>query len=158
LNKMYRYIIGFIVTFPFIWFTYLVSIFLGKKHAIKIAGPLLTKMAKQCSKGLLPKINDSSEYPIFKRKLKRNIERCRWLYDYTITIDDERTMQFNFYNCPFCETLQRFGLPEMGTYMCAGDWEATREHLDKYKFSRQNQIGKGDAFCNHTYINIIRNK
>ena len=57
-------------------------------------------------------------------------------------------------NCPFCEALNPMGMSKLSPYVREGDWAIARVNADKWKFERNNQIGTGDSYCDHTYKRI----
>ena len=72
-------------------------------------------------------------------------------YDIEILKEDPNTFKLQVTNCPFCEALAMLGLKELGPYLCQADWEVAKDNFDKWGFHRENQIGTGDPFCDHTY-------
>jgi predicted ArsR family transcriptional regulator len=66
--------------------------------------------------------------------------------------EDDDTLALKYANCPFCETFNLLGLPEMGAHVCQSDWEIAKDNADLWDFERSHQIGTGDEYCDHTYL------
>ena len=75
----------------------------------------------------------------------------RLFYDIEILKEDPNVFKLKVTNCPFYEALAMLGLKELGPYLCQADWEVAKDNFDKWGFHRENQIGTGDPFCDHTY-------
>lgn len=152
MKKLFRQIIGIAVIGSFIIMVYLFSIFIGKEKAIRLWGPITTKMAKFSLKLWIAEIKDPSEFNQFSSRMKKNFWLWRPFYDFTVAQEDSNVFKLHIYNCPFCEVIIKSGLPELAPYLCQGDWEDAKENQDKWSFARSHQIGTGDSFCNHTYL------
>jgi len=152
MKKQFRIMIGFIITIPFYILINVFSLFIGRKEAIKFWGPVVTFIVKIMAEiSLIPKVKSYKEFDVFVAKMKRNISFLGILYDVSVTYEDNDTIILNYKNCPHCEAFFTLGLSELGQYACDSDWEIARDNSDLWDFERNNQIGTGDNYCNHTY-------
>ena len=157
MKKMIRLSIGLIVVAPIASLTYLLSLAVGKHKAVKKLGFLVTICAKSLQQFFPPKINNASEFDIFKEKVKPQYAIYKiWsiLYDYSVEYPDENSVLLLLRNCPFADALKIFKLDEIGPYMCQGDWEVAKDNSKKWKFERKGAIGKGCEVCDFKYIRI----
>ncbi|MBU4262933.1 MAG: L-2-amino-thiazoline-4-carboxylic acid hydrolase [Proteobacteria bacterium] len=154
MKNEFRLFIGFIVATPFALLTHLISIFTGKQKAVTILGPKVTIFAKSMQQFFPPKINNASEFELFKTKLKDKQKIWSVLYDYPIEYPDENTAKLIIKNCPFAEAMIKLNISEFGHYMCQGDWEVAKDNSEKWKFERSCTIGTGGTICDFTYKRI----
>ncbi|WP_419656213.1 hypothetical protein Dvar_53150 [Desulfosarcina variabilis str. Montpellier] len=154
MKNIFRKLIGYVVVLPFVVRCKFLSLFIGKEKAIKAIGPKLTKSAKRSLKFWVPKIDNPKDFDSFPAKMKKKFRIWEPLFD--IEISEERNDLFKLCvsNCPFCEALNRIGIPELSPYVCEGDWAIARDNADKWKFERNYQIGTGDSYCDHTYKRV----
>jgi predicted hydrocarbon binding protein len=151
-KKLNRKRTGFFVIFPFVLLTNTISLITGRKKAVRSVGPLLTALAKASLKLFyIPKISDASEFDKFKKKLKSNFKIWESLFDITITYEDDDMLKIKVTNCPFCESLKDVGCSDLAPYVCQGDWEVASDNQGHWVFERENQIGTGSNYCDHTY-------
>ena len=151
MEKLSRNFFGLIVVLPFIIATKLLSIFMGKEKAIETLGPIATSFAKQMLKFWVPKISDSNDFDSFATKMKKNFRLWRPFYDIAVSEESNDVFKLHVSNCPFCEVLNNFGLEKLSAFVCEGDWAIAKDNSDKWNFERNNQIGTGDNYCDHTY-------
>jgi hypothetical protein len=151
-KQLFRNIVGFVVVIPTVLRVRLLATSVGKEKAIARLGPKMTAMAKWSLRFWVPALEDASEFDLFASKMKARFRLWEPFYDIKVVKEDQNTFKLCVENCPFCEALTRLGLPELGPYVCQGDWEIARENADKWGFERDHQIGTGDAFCDHTYL------
>jgi hypothetical protein len=154
MKKMSRKIIGIIVVLPFVIAVKILSVFIGKQKSIGKIGPVATAIAKQTLKCWVPKISGPGDFDSFPSKMKRNFKLWRPFYDIEVSEENRDVFKLYVSNCPFCEALNGFGLPDMSAYVCEGDWAIAQDNSDKWVFERAHQIGTGDSFCDHTYRRI----
>jgi len=131
--------------------TLLISVFAGRQKAVRFMGGILTAVARRFVGLAIPSIPSADQFDRFRGRVKRNYDLFGILYDITVTFDTPDAVQFNIHNCPFCETLRKYGFTDLSRYACAGDWIIAKENKDKWLFERQQTIGTGGAFCNPTY-------
>ncbi|MEE9910405.1 MAG: L-2-amino-thiazoline-4-carboxylic acid hydrolase [Deltaproteobacteria bacterium] len=141
-----------IFTLPFVLQTYTLTPFLGKQRSIRIVGKQLILAATLVAKVIVPRINSKLEFPIFKQKIKRNFLFFRKLLHLRIENETQDKIEFRFQFCPVTKMLTIFGLSELCKYSCAGDWKHAKENKEYWTFTREQTIGKGGSYCNHTYI------
>lgn len=147
-----RNIIVAIYFSPLIVFVHLSSLFIGRRKSISVAGPILTRAAKQSLRYWVPGIDRPEDFDKFAPTMKARIRFWKLLYDVEITAETADLFQVRIANCPFYEVLAAVGLRELGPYLCEGDWEKARENSNKWSFARKHQIATGDLFCDHTYM------
>ncbi len=143
--------LGFLFTLPFVLQTYSLIPFLGRKKALHIVGRQLTSTAVLGLKILIPRINSKRDYSMFKEKVKRNFLFIGKLYHLRIENETLDKIEFRFQFCPVSTMLKIFGLSDLCRYSCAGDWEIAKENKEYWTFSREQTIGTGGRYCNHTY-------
>jgi hypothetical protein len=143
--------LGFLFTLPFVLQTYSLIPFLGKKRAIRIIGKQLTSTAVLGLKLLIPRIHTKRDYSTFKQKVKRNFLLIGRLYHLKIEHETRDQIEFRFQFCPVSRMLTLFGLSDLCKYSCAGDWKIAKENKEYWTFSREQTIGTGGRYCNHTY-------
>jgi hypothetical protein len=141
----------FIFTLPFVLQTYALRLFLGQKRAIRIVGKQLVLEVKLVAKLIVPRINSKMEFPLFKQKIKRNFLFFRKLLHLRIENETKDRIEFKFNFCPVAKILTSFGLSELCKYSCAGDWKLAKENKEYWIFEREQTIGTGGLYCNHTY-------
>jgi len=151
LKKQSRTVIGHLVMVPFMFITLMISLLTGRSKAVRLVGRLLTALARRFVGLAIPAISVPEQFDHFRIKVKRNYFLFGMLYDITVTEDRADSVQFMIHNCPFCDTLRRYGFSDLSPYACAGDWIIAKENRDKWLFSRQQTIGTGGEFCNPTY-------
>ena len=151
MKRKSRAVIGHIIMSPFMLGTMMLSAVAGRPKAVRIVGRVLTAVAKRFVSLAIPSIPAPDQFDHFRNRVKRNYDFFGILYDITVTVDAADAVQFNIHNCPFCETLRKYGFSDLSKYACAGDWIIARENKDKWIFDRQQTIGTGGAFCNPTY-------
>jgi L-2-amino-thiazoline-4-carboxylic acid hydrolase-like protein len=154
LKKIFRFFIGFIVAIPFAVIIHLLSVFIGKQRAVEKLGPFVTMFAKSMQQFFPPKINNASEFDLFKSRVKGRQKFWGILYDYPIEYPDEDSVQLLIQNCPFAEAANYLKISEIGPYMCQGDREVAKDNSEKWSFERKFQIGTGDKICDFKYIRI----
>lgn len=151
-KRYFRLIVGLLAVSPVVLKVWILTPFLGRKNTAKTCGPGLTAAAKLSLKFWIPKISTAAEFDYFRSKLKSRFWLWKPLFDIAVVEDNQNKLELKITNCPFCETLQRLGCPELGPYVCQGDWEMARQNADRWSFERHYQIGTGDTYCNHTYL------
>ncbi len=149
--KILSLLLGFLFTAPFVVQTYSLIPFIGRKKALRIVGRQLTPAAVLGVKLLIPRIHSKGDYPLFKERVKRNFLFIGKLYHLRIENETGDHIEFRFHFCPVAKMLKIFGLAELCRYFCAGDWMIAKENEDYWTFSRQQTIGTGGRYCNHTY-------
>ena len=149
-----RRIIGFIVVLPSALAFYTLKPFLGRKRVTERVGYRLTKSAKWSLRFWVPRIESPSEFYRFPEIMKARFWLWKLFYDIEILKEDPNVFKLRVTNCPFCEALAGLGLKELGPYICQADWEVAKDNFDKWGFRRENQIGTGDSFCDHTYFSL----
>jgi hypothetical protein len=155
MKKTLRSIFGSIFVLPFVISTKLLSVFLGQQRAIKIIGPIVTKIVKPLIKFLwVPNISSPEDFDSFSERMKKNFWIWKQLFDFKISEESKDVFKLHLTNCPFCEAFNNFGIPELNEYFCEGDWAVAKDNSDKWIFERNHQIGTGDSFCDHTYKRI----
>lgn len=141
----------FLFTLPFVLQAYALRLFLGQKRAIRIVGRQLVLAGTLVAKLIVPRINSKFEFPIFKQKIKRNFLFFRKLLHLRIENETKDRIEFKFNFCPVAKILTTFGLSELCKYSCAGDWKLAKENKEYWIFTREQTIGTGGHYCNHTY-------
>ena len=141
----------FLFTIPFILQVYILTPFLGKKRAIQIVGRQLTPAAALVAKLIVPRINSKLDFSLFQQKIKRNFLFFGQLYRLRIENETQDTIEFRFRFCPVANFFTIFGLSDLCKYSCAGDWKLAKENKDYWTFKRDQSIGTGGLYCNHTY-------
>lgn len=149
--KLLSLLLGFLFTVPFALQTYSLIPFIGRKRALRIVGRQLTSVAVLGVKLLIPRIHSKGDYSLFKEKVKRNFLFIGKLYRLRIENETGDRIEFRFHFCPVARMLKIFGLPDLCRYSCAGDWKIAKENKEYWTFSRQQTIGTGGRYCNHTY-------
>ncbi len=152
MKRFLRNLIGGVMIGPLIVFVHLASVFIGKPRAVKLAGPLLTRIAKRSLRDWVPKISRPEEFDAFGSRMRSRFWLWKPLYDITVTEDTKDVFRIRVANCPFCEVLNNAGLKELSPCLCEADWAVARENAGKWDFERAHQIGTGDGFCDHTYL------
>jgi len=147
-----------LMSVPIIGAVYILALFRGKKNAIALTGPRITRAAKSSLRYWVPDIRDSSQFDVFRTSMARNLRRWKPLYDVTVVEDTPDTFKINVANCPFCEVFSLVGLSEMNPYFCQGDWEKAKDNKEKWTFERTRTIEAGAGFCDHTYRRIASDK
>ena len=142
---------AFIIISPFVAVAYLLILFTGKKRAVKIIGPPVTAFAKLSVKILVPDVKSAEDFDLFVKKFRSTVKYWKLMYNFSFLTPDKNTVKLHITNCPFCELLKKIGLKELNPYVCQGDWEYAKVCKEKWDFSRENQIGTGDNYCDHTY-------
>lgn len=156
--KGFRKISGYMVVSPIFISSKLLSLFVGPDKAVETIGPAVTQLAKLSLKFWVPTINSSKDFDLFSAKMKRNFRFWKPFYDVKICEENDDIFKLHVSNCPFCVALNRLGLSKLSEYVCEGDWAVARENFDKWRFERNNQIGTGNTFCDHTYKRIKKGK
>ena len=149
--KILSLLFVFIFTLPFVLQTYALTPFLGKKRAIRIVGKQLILAAALVAKLIVPRINSKLDFSIFKQKIKRNFLFFGKLLRLRIENETQDKIEFRFQFCPVTKMLTIFGLSELCKYSCAGDWKLAKENKEYWTFTREQTIGTGGSYCNHTY-------
>ena len=150
----FRICVGLIVAFPVALLTHITSFIIGKQRTIILFGPWVTIFAASLQQFFPPKIHKSSEFELFKSKVKDKQRIWRLLYDYPIEYPDDNTVQLNIENCPFAEALKTLKISEFGYYICQGDWKVAKNNSDKWLFERSCTIATGGKICDFTYKKI----
>ncbi|MRR16055.1 MAG: hypothetical protein EG826_06335 [Deltaproteobacteria bacterium] len=145
------WLLVFIFTLPFIVQTYALMLILGKQRAIRIVGRQLISAATLVSKVIVPRINSKLEFPVFKQKIKRNFLFFRRLLHLSIENETQDKIEFRFQFCPVSKMLMIFRLSDLCKYSCAGDWKHAKRNREYWIFTREQTIGTGGSYCNHTY-------
>lgn len=151
MKKSLRTISGIVVVLPFIIAVKSLSLLWGEQKAIDTIGPMATRIAKRSLQFWVPKIKGPEDFESFPIKMKKNFRLWRPFYDIEISEENRDIFKLNVSNCPFCETLNHFGLSKLSPYVCEGDWAIAKDNSHKWAFERAHQIGTGDSFCDHTY-------
>jgi hypothetical protein len=123
----------------------------GKKRAIKTIGKLVTKAAALGMSCLVPRIKSPQDYSLFQKAIKRNFLFVGPIYDLLIEKEAKDVIEFRVQQCSVSKAFKKFGLPELCKYSCAGDWVVAKNNRDFWSFSREQTIGTGGKYCNHTY-------
>lgn len=143
-----------IVVLPFVTAVKMLSIVIGQQEAIRKIGPMATAFAKYTLKYWVPNMIGPEDFDSFPGKMKDNFKFWRPFYDIEVFEENRDVFKLYVSNCPVCEALNGFGLPELNRYVCEGDWAIARDNSEKWVFERAHQIGTGDRFCDHTYKRI----
>ncbi len=149
--RLLSLLVVFLFTLPFILQTYALRLFIGKKRAIRIVGRQLILAGSLVAKLIVPRINSKLDFPIFKQKIKRNFLFFRKLLHLRVENETQDRIEFKFNFCPVAKILMAFGLSELCKYSCAGDWKLAKENKEYWIFEREQTIGTGGLYCNHTY-------
>ena len=149
--EIIRQTAAFIILSPFILATYLMILFIGKEKAIGVMGKYVTSISKFAVKLMVPNVKNAEDFDLFVKKFRATSKFWKLLYNFSFLTPDNNTVKLHITNCPFCELLKNIGLSELNPYVCQGDWEYAKTSINKWDFSRENQIGTGDKFCDHTY-------
>jgi len=149
--KILAFLFFFIFALPFVLQTYALTPFLGKKRAIRIVGKQLILASTLGAKLIVPRINSKLDFSIFKQKIKRNFLFFGELLRLRIENETQDKIEFRFQFCPVTKMLSIFGLSELCKYSCAGDWKLAKENKEYWTFTREQTIGTGGSYCNHTY-------
>jgi hypothetical protein len=149
--KILSWFFVFLFVSPFVLQTYSLKLFLGKKRAIRIVGKQLTSAAALFAKLIVPRINSKLDFLIFKQKIKRNFLFFGKLHHLKIENETQDKIEFRFQFCPVSKMLTLFRLSELCKYSCAGDWKIAKENKEYWTFTREQTIGTGGLYCNHTY-------
>lgn len=153
MKKTVRLSVGYLMVLPFFIFSYVFIFLTGRKRAVQIWGPIVSKYIQWIAELVfVPRIKDSNQFDVFIVKMKRTAQRMRLLCDIKIAYQDNDKIVLNYMNCPHCEALIKLGLPEIASYACNSDWDIAKKNINKWDFERNTQIGDGDEFCDHTYI------
>jgi hypothetical protein len=136
---------------PFVIQTYALKLFLGEKRAIRIVGRQLTSAATLVARLIVPRINSKLDFSIFKQKIKRNFLFFGRLHRLKIENETQDRIEFRFQFCPVSRMFTLFGLSELCKYSCEGDWKIAQKNKDYWTFTREQTIGTGGLYCNHTY-------
>lgn len=154
MKTVFRVLIGFTVAAPVALLTHMLSFFMGKENAVKRIGPGVTLLARSLQQFFPPKIDNASEFDLFKLKLNHKQKIWRILYDYPIEYPDDDTAKLIIRKCPFAEALENLNISEMGYYMCQGDWEVAKANSGKWQFERHCTVATGGTVCDFTYKRI----
>lgn len=154
MKKALRNALATILLSPFIILVYLTSVIAGKSKAISIWGPAATFISKQALTFWVPNMASADDFHNFAKKMRVNLRLWRPMYDVEIVHENEKSFGLRVLNCPYCEVLNSVGLADLSPFVCKGDWAKAEEHKDKWVFERNNQIGTGNDFCDHTYKRI----
>ena len=149
--KILSWLSFFLFVLPFVIQTYALKIFVGEKRAIRIVGKQLTSAATLMAKLIVPQINSKLDFSIFKQKIKRNFLLFGKLHNLKIENETPDTIEFRFQFCPVSKMFMLFGLSELCKYSCEGDWRIAQKNKDYWIFTREQTIGTGGLYCNHTY-------
>ena len=149
--KMVLFSFFFLFTVPFILQVYVLTPFLGKERAIQIVGQQLTLAASFVAKLIVPRVNSKLDFSIFQQKIKRNFLFFGKLYHLRVVKETRDTIEFRFRFCPVSKIFTIFGLSDLCKYSCAGDWKLAEKNKDYWTFNRDQTIGTGGLYCNHTY-------
>ena len=149
--KIISLLFFFLFTIPFVLQTYALTLVLGKRRAIRIVGKQLTLAASLGAKLIVPRINSKLDFSIFKQKIKRNFLFFGKLHRLRIENETQDKIEFRFQFCPVSKMLTLFGLSDLCKYSCAGDWKLAKENKEYWTFTREQTIGTGGLYCNHTY-------
>ncbi len=154
MKKIFRQIVGYLFCLPFVLMIHYLSIFIKREKAIDLVGNYITRLARGSLAYWVPYIKNSSEFDVLRTKMKGNLKLWSPIFDVSIARDNPDTFQVHVYNCPFCETCFKLGMRELSPYFCEGDWQKAERNKKKWRFERENQIGTGDNYCDHTYKRI----
>jgi hypothetical protein len=149
--KILSWLLFFLFSLPFVLQTYALKLFIGEKRAIRIVGKQLTLAAALLAKLIVPRINSKHDFSIFKQKIKRNFLFFGKLHHLKIKNETQDKIEFRFQFCPVSKMFIIFGLSELCKYSCEGDWKIANENKEYWTFTREQTIGTGGLYCNHTY-------
>ncbi|MFP4415747.1 MAG: L-2-amino-thiazoline-4-carboxylic acid hydrolase [Chitinivibrionales bacterium] len=76
------------------------------------------------------------------------------LYNFDVVEKNNTSIKFNVKNCPFAHALQSMGAPELGKFLCAGDFVVANHFKDTWKFKRTHSHGTDGQCCDHTYMAV----
>jgi hypothetical protein len=149
---------GALFTLPFILMVYALQPILGKKKTINIAGKMLSHYASIVLSLFIPKIKSPINYSEFQQKIKINYSVLGLLYDLTIQQETKDLIEFRVNFCPVSTVLKYFRMADLCKYSCAGDWLTAKNNRNYWIFKRDQTIGTGGKYCNHTYCGLVTNK
>ena len=151
--KIIRNISGYTIALPFYILFLILRLFLKRETATDLLRPAVKRyVALLAEITIIPQINTSADFDKFMKKLKRNINFFKPLYDIGIQHEDGDKIILCYSNCPHCEAFLSLGLPELSKAACDSDWVIADKNRDFWLFERNHQIGSGDMYCDHTYI------
>lgn len=157
MKQYIRFWIGLLVVAPIAIAAYTLALGIGKERAVNRLGRLVTWYAKSLQQFFPPRINDASEFDLFKERAQPHSPLYKlWsiLYDYPVECPDDDSVLLVVTNCPFADALKLVNLHELGESMCQGDWEVARDNAHKWTFERNGTIGTGCEVCDFKYIRI----
>ena len=88
---------------------------------------------------------------VFKLRIMRNFRFLAPLYDLKIANHTTNHVEFNIHHCVVTYAFKKLGLSDICKYACAADWVVAKQNQDLWEFARQQSMGTGGPFCNHTY-------
>jgi hypothetical protein len=141
----------FVFTLPFVLETYALGSFLGKKRAIQITGRQLTSAGGFVAGLIVPRVNSKQDFAVFREKIKRNFLLFEKILRVRIENETQDKIEFRIRFCPVTKMLTIFGLAGICKYSCAGDWKLAKKNRENWTFTRNQTIGTGGAYCDHTY-------
>lgn len=157
MKKYFRRIGAVIILAPGLTGTYFLSFFIGKEKAIKLIGPLFTRVTKPFARNWVPKIDSASDFGNFSKRMKKKFWLWKLFFDFSIVEDNSDVFKLNVTYCPICNVIKTFGLSDLTPFVCEADWRVAKENEDKWLFKRKHQLATGDSFCDHTYLKKIDN-
>lgn len=150
--NLFRWSIAFFIIAPFAFLYCVMSLFVKKKRAESIVGPILTSIAALIVELSLPRIHCKEEYQIFQKKVIRNLTIfAKPLYDVEVQHKNKGSVEFKILNCHMVGMLKKLGTNELCKYVCAGDFEIAQKNESKWQFKRTHAFGIDGECCNHTY-------
>ena len=149
---------GALFALPFVLMVFVLQPILGKKKAIKSAGKLLSHYSSFVFRLFIPASKSAGEYSFFQQKLKRNYLILASLNDLTIQQETKDLIEFRVNFCPVSMILRKFSMADLCKYSCAGDWITAKNNQNNWVFKRDQTIGTGGKYCNHTYCRIETNQ
>lgn len=85
-------------------------------------------------------------------RFRANYEKAAAVKGYISIVTSEPSMlAVRFSRCPFYEVMHDEGVGEFAPAFCLSDYAFTQKVLKGVKFSRENEITKGDSFCDHKW-------
>lgn len=152
MKKLFRRIAATAILAPGIAMTYALALFVGRKKAIELCGPLFTWASRPFARNWVPKMESAADFGSFSTKMKKGLWLWRPFFDFSVVKDTGDGVEMKVTYCPICDTLKTLGLSGATPFVCQADWEVAKENRDKWRFQRSHQLATGDAYCDHTYL------
>lgn len=152
MKKYFRRITAVIILAPGIFWTYFLSIFIGKEKAIKLCGPFFTLASLPFSRSWVPKVESAADFDNFSAKMQKKFWLWKPFFDFSIVKDNSELFELRITYCPICDVIQSFGLYDLAPFVCEADWQIAKENKGKWIFKRVHQLSNGDLYCDHTYL------